>query len=727
MDKKLLRLLIVDDSPDDAELTANVLRKAGYMVKSHPVQDSTGLRAALDSGQWDVVVSEYALSKMEAESVLDHLKNTDPPLPFIILTRRIGDSDLIKIMRAGARDVLLKSQRVKLGLVIERELQVFHEQREHKRTSASVRELEDKHQAIIEGSREAICYAHEGMHVDANRKYLDLLGYDSVSELEGVPILNLIDQSDHNRFKAYLRKIGKQDDTERASEFLIAKNTGAKFHAEITISPINLNGENCLQVIISDVSMRKSVENKLQYLNQRDPLTGLFNRHYFIQELGKTVEKAKCGGNDSVLIYLDLDQLKKINDTFGHAAGDRLLLRLARLFRENLGDDTILSRFGGDEFAILLDAKNENTGTEAADTLQKAIRSAAFAENGKKYECVCTWSVTNITSRSESVQKILTEAHDECEKAKRLKQPQQAAAKEPAEPATTHLPPQTQIPAPPGDANESSFVADWREKIKKALATDGFRLAYQPIISLHGDTGEFYEALIRMKRNDGTLISAGEFMPAAEQSGQIQLIDRWVIDNTIQSLVELHSQGKMVHVFINLSAKAFSDESLIPDIRQKLINTGLRAEYLIFETDETVVVNNPAEAGTFIRAIRKIGCRFAMDNYGNGLGTYNHLRHQPIEFLKIDGALVHNLANDEINQAVLQAMVGIAKALDKKIIAKYVEDAESLSLLWNFGIDYVQGNYLQQADTQLNYDFSGETTLSSEEVPAPNWISSSGG
>ena len=396
-----------------------------------------------------------------------------------------------------------------------------------------------------------------------------------------------------------------------------------------------------------------------------------------------------------------------------------MLLRLARLFRENLGEGTTLSRFGGDEFAILLGATDEASARETANLLQKAIKSTTFAEQGKKYECNCTLSVTSITSHSESVQRVLTEAHNACEKAKHYKK---TPPPQKIEPIGTPAP-STSTPAG-NTPSESQEFAGWRERIKKALDTDGFQLVYQPIINLHGDAGEFYEALVRMKSNTGDLISASEFMPAAEQSGQIQSIDRWVIENAIRSLTELHSQGRLIHVFINLSAKAFSDGSLIADINNMIVSTGLEPTYLIFETDESVIVNNPSAAGTFIRDIRKIGCRFAMDNYGNGLGTYNHLRHQPIEFLKIDGALAHNLASDAVNQAVLQAMVQIAKALDKKIIAKYVEDAESLALLWNIGVDYVQGNYLQQADAQLNYDFSGETTLSSEEITAPSWISS---
>ncbi|TDJ63835.1 MAG: response regulator, partial [Proteobacteria bacterium] len=211
MDKKILRLLIIDDSADDADIPVSVLRKNGYMLKSQRVQDLAGIQSALNKAKWDLVVSEYRLPHLGAMLALDTVKHLSPDLPFFVLTKKINDADLIEVMRAGARDVILKSEPARIVPAIERELAVVEEWGNYKKTAALLQEIENKHQAMIDGSMEAICYSHDGMHVDANRAYLDLFGYGGLEELEGVPVLDLIDKSDHARFKRHLRKADKNN------------------------------------------------------------------------------------------------------------------------------------------------------------------------------------------------------------------------------------------------------------------------------------------------------------------------------------------------------------------------------------------------------------------------------------------------------------------------------------------------------------------------------------
>ena len=206
MEKKILRLLIVDDSPDDAELAVAALRKAGYMLKNQRVQDLASMQAALDKGPWDVVLSEYTLPHFGAQLALDLVKRALLDIPFIVVTRNIRDPDLVKIMRNGAHDVVLKNQSARLAPVVERELRVTEERHQFRQMTKALSEVENKNRVIIEGSREAIGYCQDGMHIDANKAYLDMFGYENNKELEGVPVLNLIDKSDHPRFKDFLRK-----------------------------------------------------------------------------------------------------------------------------------------------------------------------------------------------------------------------------------------------------------------------------------------------------------------------------------------------------------------------------------------------------------------------------------------------------------------------------------------------------------------------------------------
>ncbi len=719
MEKQILRVLIVDDSPDDTELAVAALRQSGYMLKHQRVQDLASMQTALDKGPWDAVVSEFSLPHFGAQLALDMIKRANLDIPFMVLTRSIRDSELAKIMRNGAHDVVMKTQTARLAPALERELRVAEERRLYREASQALAAMETKNRAIINGSREAICYCQDGMHIDANKVYLELFGYENFSDLEGIPLLNLIDKNDHPLLKEYLRKPAAQN-AAKPHEFLALKNDGSRFHAELAVSPIVLDGQNCTQVMVTDVSKRKAVENRLQYLSQHDPLTGLFNRTYFTLELNKVLETAKKNDSQNALLYLDLQQLKEINDALGHTVGDRLLLKVARVFREKLGEAAILARFSGDEFAALLHGQSELQIKEAVASLLTTLKEMTLTEGGKTFKCDGTVGLVVIDKHTESAQAVLTKAYQACQQAK----PKKAAVPEPR-------PEKKPVAEPPKAAADipalSPVSNEWQNRLQTALKKNGFQLAYQPIINLHGDPAEYFEVLLRLVGSKGELISAGEFMPAAEKLGLTSAIDRWVVRHSIESLAALHRENRAASFFVNLCPTALKDPELLALLQKHLAAAKLEPKYLVLEADEPAIAANPADAAMFMQALKKIGCRFSMDNFGNNLSMLNQLRELPVDFLKISGTLIRNLSTDNISQASLKAAIELAKAMNKQTIAKLVEKVEDLGMLWNLGVDYVQGNYFQQADARLSYEFASETTLSSDTNSSPNWASGSKG
>jgi len=723
VEKKILRLLIVDDSPDDAELAVAMLRKAGYMLKSQRVQDLASMQTALEKGTWDVVLSEHTLPHFGAQLALDLVKRVHLDAPFLVVTRNIRDHDLVKIMHSGAHDVVLKNQSARLAPAVQRELRAAEERRQLRQMTLSLNEMENKNRAIIEGSREAICYCQDGMHIDTNKAYLELFGYEDLSELEGVPVLDLIDKSDHPRFKDYLRKASSQAPSP-PQEFLAVKKDGGHLHAELAISPIVLNGENCMQFVVVDISKRKAVENRLQYLNQHDPLTGLYNRHHFTQELTKTLENLKSEGGQSALLYLDLNELKEINDTLGHAAGDRLLLKIARLFREKLGESTILARFSGDEFTALLHGMSETETKEAVTSLLATLKDTTYTENGKTFHCDGTVGVVVLDKDAESAQAVLNKAYQSCQH-KRPQKPAAAATPEPAAQAPSATMAPLHAVGSPAETPKAAQVVhvasvDWEARLKTALEKEGFQLAYQPIVNLHGDAAEYFEVLLRLVGRQGELIHAGKFMPEAERLGLLSKIDRWVIRQSIESLAALHREGRQASFFVNLCPTALKDPELLTLLQKQITAARIKPGFLVLEADEPAVTAHPADAAMFIQAARKIGCRFSIDNFGNNLGALNRLRGMPIDFLKISGSLIRNLSTDELTRISLKSIIELAKAMSTQTVAKFVEKADDLGILWNLGFDYVQGNYFQQAGSHLNYEFADEATLSSDTA-SPTW------
>lgn len=754
-DKKILRVLIVDDSPDDAELTVVTLRKdGGYMLKSQRVQDLNGFQTALEKGDWDLIVSEHSLPHFSAQLAFDVVRSSGRDVPFLVFTRKIKDADLVKIMRAGVHDVIHKDQPARFVPVVERELRMMDQRRQYHKAIAALKEVESKHRAVVDGAREALCYSQDGMHVDANKAYLDLFAYENMGELEGVPVMNLIDKGDHARFKDYMRKHGDGE----AQEFLALRKGGARFHIEIALSPITLNGEECVQLLCTDVSKRKAVETKLQYLNQHDALTGLYNRAYLLQELNKAVERAKAGDGAGGIVYIDFYELKQVTNQLGHVASDRFLLKAVKVLRESLGETALLARFGDHEFAAYVRDVNEKQVAVAVAALQQALADAAFTDSGHAIHCNFRIASGRVDTKTESMQKILSEvcrpvAPSEPSKraaapaatptaapaapkpvpvsvpvpaaAPASKAPVAAAPLEPKAPAVTPVAPPAAAAAPSGNTTLPRAPGEWHDRLESALKKDGFQLTYQPMVSLHGDSSEYFEVLVRMLGRNDELIAAGEFMPPAEQSGQSMAIDRWVVRQAVRALADLHGEGREATFFVNLSATVLKDHDMPATLESALREFKMAPKFLVFELDEPVVIAQPAAVATFMKTLKRMGCALCVDNFGRTLGTLNHLRNLPVEYLKIDGALVRNVGSDAVGQAAFRAVVEVAKALNKKTIAKSVESADNLSALWSLGVDYVQGNYFQQADAALDYQFSGETTISSE-ISVPQWAHTKG-
>lgn len=732
MEKKILRLLIVDQSPDDTELAVTAIRKCGYMLKTQRVQDMAGMQAAIDKGQWDVVISEFSLPHFSAQMAHDLLKKAGRESPFIILTRAIPDNDLLAAMRSYAHDVVMKDQAIRLAPVIERELRAAEDRRQLHEATARVAETENKSKAVIEGSREALCYLQDGMHLDANKTYLDLFGYQSQDALAGIPVMNLIDKDDQKRFKDFLRK--PPSDNAAAVGFNAVREDGSRFPVELTLSPITLNGETCLQLMVSDVGKRKAVETKLQYMNQHDPLTGLYNRHYFLQTMNKIVEQVKQGKGMATVLYMDMQQLKHINQSVNYAAGDRMLIKVARLMRDHLGEDTTLARFGGDEFAALLH-KGESESRRIAEQMLDALRKTAFTEAGKSFHCDCHLSVTAVERDVESAQAVLARAYQAALAMHAPAKPADAAAPASHAPAAVPVPIAEKPPAPAPvvkPAAPAAKVAEvrsggdpWLTRLQQAVDRESFTLIYQPMISMSGESDEYYEVLVRLVGENGELVPAGKFMPAAEKTGLCAVIDRWVIRNAVEALGSLHRDGRPATFFVNLSTTAFKDADLLPSVIRWLREASVKPGHVVFEANESQFLAQPQSAATFIRAAGKLGAGFSIDNYGHHLADDAHLNDLPVGFAKIDASFLKKLSADPASRDALKAVVAAAQAHRFKTIAKCVESAESLAGLWSFGLDYVQGEYFESAEAQAEAD--QHTTLSSDGNSAPSWATSTRG
>jgi diguanylate cyclase (GGDEF)-like protein len=403
----------------------------------------------------------------------------------------------------------------------------------------------------------------------------------------------------------------------------------------------------------------------------------MFNRHYFQEELERTVSRVARNESSCALLFIDLDQFKYINDTLGHAAGDHLLVEIAALLSAHVRDGDLLARFGGDEFTLLLYNICEQDVLRAADNFRILCDEFRFSEDGKTFNLSCSIGVAMIDNQPTSAAEVLSHADLACNIAK-----QQGRNR-------------TNI-YNPADLDKADMAADmdWAAQVREMLEHDRFQLVYQPIVSTADGEVLDYEVLVRMVCDDGKIILPGGFMPAAERFGLIHSVDRWIVSRAIQHLASLRAAGHPANFSINLSGKAFEDATLLPLIQELLDSSGLDPTWVTFEITETAAIANLTAAEDFITALKDIGCQFALDDFGSGFSSFAYLKHLPVDKLKIDGAFVKGMAHSSVDQAMVESMNQVAHALGKQTVAECVENEETLLILREMGIDRAQGNYI---------------------------------
>jgi diguanylate cyclase (GGDEF)-like protein len=439
---------------------------------------------------------------------------------------------------------------------------------------------------------------------------------------------------------------------------------------------------SALQTTICALNERDKV---LRRLADYDELTGLPNRRYFTQGLEDEITWVRRCGKTSALLFIDLDQFKYINDTLGHVAGDRVLIQSAGCLQGNLRKNDLIARFGGDEFTIVLKDINKEDAVQLVENLMRIIRDTHFVEDGQPLNVLCSIGVTMIDSGRFTPDELFSQADFACHEAKALGRNRYHCYE-----------------LSGWEQHQMSADIGWSQKIKNALKDNSLLLHYQPIIHLNSGLPTMYEVLVRMRDENNKIIPPAAFLPAASRFGLMVDIDRLVIRNAMEALARFRKQGHDIKFTLNLSGYVFNDANLVDFIRENLEKNGLDPSMVIFEVTEQVAVQNLEQACGLIQEIMALGCRFALDDFGTGFSSFNYLKHIPVDYIKIDGSFITNMAKDQVDQAMVKSIIQIANAIGKQTIAEYVEDGETLSMLQELGVDYAQGFHIgEPAETLL--------------------------
>lgn len=466
-----------------------------------------------------------------------------------------------------------------------------------------------------------------------------------------------------------------------AGHSALIRNDGKTIPVEATAAPMRNDSDEIIGVVmvIQDVSHERKLSRQLSYQASHDMLTGLFNRRMFEEQLEMALLNVSVENRNHALCYVDLDQFKIVNDTCGHVAGDELLRQLGDLLKSCIREGDTLARLGGDEFGLLLENCALKKASEVAEKLRQEVKDFRFVWQDRSFEIGASIGVVGIHADNMDLGTIMAAADMACYAAKDMGRNR------------VHV-------YEPSDAvlAERHGQMHWAGRISKALEEHRMVLYEQPVIAIKGnaDAPKHCEILIRMLDEENAIIRPDAFIPAAERYNLMPTVDRWVIGQVFEFMKSTGCEGTNNVIAINLSGTSLADEGLLAYILEKAERYQTDLSRICFEITETAAISNLAKATIFIKALKSKGCRFSLDDFGSGLSSFSYLKNLPVDYIKIDGSFVVDMINDPVDRAMVDAIVRVGHVMQVKVVAEWVENEETLSLLREMGVDFVQGYHL---------------------------------
>jgi len=504
-------------------------------------------------------------------------------------------------------------------------------------------------------------------------------------DAQGLPfdsLVKIIDENTKQRAPDSVEMVLRRDHTlDIAVEIAVLRPDGQEVAVAESAAPIRDNSGQISGVVLvfRDVRRERQHAAELSYQASHDTLTGLINRREFEHRLARVLNGSAHEKLNHALIYLDLDQFKVVNDTCGHAAGDELMRQVSALLQGRLREGDMLARLGGDEFGVHLQNCTAENALRLSEELRQTVNDFPFIWQTRCFSIGVSIGVVDLGSDCLTLAEILSAADSACYMAKEKGRNR------------VHV----------YHRNDSELRGrkgemEWVGRIQQALEENRFRLYSQEIMPVESGVveGRHFEVLLRMLDEQGQLVAPMAFIPAAERYNLMPAIDRWVIGTAFSTLSQLRDTGELHSIdlcAINISGASLGDEKVLEFVLQQFDNFGIPYSNICFEITETAAISVIAKAARFMHELGGLGCKFSLDDFGAGMSSFAYLKHLPVDYLKIDGAFVKDMASNPIDCAMVEAINGIGHVMGKRTIAEFVENEEVLAALRSIGVDYAQG------------------------------------
>jgi multidomain signaling protein FimX len=685
-----LRLMLVDDSVEEAEGIVTGLRNAGIAVR--PLRPTTvdELTTMLMAQQVDLVLAAHPCRSILLADVQLQVATSGKDIPLVAVVEDVDTERFSELLGGGVRSLALRHKPPQLLATVRREWADLEARRAQRRLEAQVRETERRCDALIESSGEPIAYVHEGMHIRANAAYLDMFGYESFEDIEGMSLLDLVSPKYVDKFKLLLKSMSKGEPPPPRYELEARDIEGNAFPAVREFTLAQYEGEACQQVIFrrQEQTADPELARKVEELRQRDQVTGLLNRPTFLHALEGAVADAAQNGTQHGLLLIEPDHYQRLLNEIGLDSADTIMAAIAERLRSELDEHAIAARFSENSLAILLRNSDHAATATLATRICNTFAAEVFTIGQRSSVITASIGGVQISEKNASVSQALAKASQGVQSAAGIG----GNRLELFDPNAV-------------DRAETERIQAWVARLREALDQKRFSLHFQPVINLQGDNQPVYDTLLRLEGNDGDLISPSNFLQIAEDHGMLELIDRYVVERAIELIAQREHGGKPVTLLVKVSQASLHSDALPIFIGEQLAMRNASGEYLALQLQEAKVFTHLHAVQQFAAAVNRFGCRLGLEQFGAGLDSFQLLTHVQPQLLKIDRSFIEDIPKNPESQQRVREIAQKARDLDILTIAEFVQDAASMSILFSAGVDYVEGHFLATAGPEMNYDF----------------------
>jgi len=666
-------MIVMTRSQDHVEAINSTLRKAGHPVHCTWLPDARDLSDAITQLNPEMLVAFIEELGTDLSSIMKIKQQTAPEMPVLIVRTQVDENAIAEAMRLGAQDVVTLENRSRLQSVVTRELRAHRLERALSTTLSSAREYREQLQKFLEGSADAITHVQEGIIVDANKAWLELFGYSGDDALTGTPLMDLFEHDTHPALKGALVAClqGKWSDHGLKVQALLSD--GSTLPLVLSLTRADYENEPATRISIP-ANDRKDHDLEVQLADavKNDVTTGFLQQRYLVAAIRERCTQPMKGGVRQ-FAYLKPDRFSEIQAAIGVLSSEDFMAQLAELVRRQLTSTDLCGRFGGNGFLIMLDRGTARDVETWAENVVQRIGDHTFQFDEKNLSATVTVGLGLLPPSNPDASAAIADAVNAARRGRELGGNQMYA-----------------VDKSDTDTRVQAYDKIWVKHIKSALMENRFRLVQQPVASLLGEDKGMFDVLVRMLDEQGNEVLPAEFIAAAERNDLMKNIDRWVIGASMS----FAANRKAACIFVRVSKDTILDKSLIGWLETQLKSLKIEPKRLCIQVTEELAMQYVRQTTELSEHLRKLGFRFALEHFGTGRDPLKLLASIGMNFIKVDGSLMQGLSTNQLQQQRVKGLVESAKRKGVETIAERVEDANTMAVLWQLGIEFIQGYFI---------------------------------